>query len=121
MQRIFELVSIADNPAQKFRLNLAVCLDLKRWQLFFQGWNGVSLLWNHRKGCPDIEVWSDASGSWGCGVFSQNCWLEHQWLLKSDSLSIAVKEMIPIVLEAALWGHTWKRKFSASTQIIRQR
>ena len=32
--------------------------------------------------------------------------LQHQWLLKSDSLLIAVKEMIPVVLAAVLWGQT---------------
>ena len=73
-----------------------------------------------RKGPPDIEVWSDASGSWGCGAFSQNCWLQHQWLPKSDSLSIAVK-MIPVVLAVALWGHTWKEKivcFNSDNQAV---
>ena len=121
MWRIFELVSIADNPAQKVRLNIAVRSDLKWWQLFLRGWNGVSLLWNHRKGPPDIEVWRDASGSWGCGAFSQNCWLQQQWLPKPDSLSIAVKEMIPVVLAAALWGHTWKEKiicFNSDNQAV---
>ena len=121
MRRIFFLISVADNPAQKVRLNLAVRSDLKWWQLFLQGWNGVSLLWNHRKGQPDVEVWSDASGSWGCGATSQNCWLQHQWLPKSNSLSIAVKEMIPVVLAAALWGQTWKGKivcFNSDNQAV---
>lgn len=75
-----------------------------------QGWNGVSLLWNHRRLHPDVNVWSDASGSWGCGAFCQSQWLQHQWLPHADNLSIAVKELVPVVLAAATWGHTWKGK-----------
>ena len=110
MRRIFELISVADNPAQKARLNIAVRSDLKWWQLFLQGWNGVSLLWNRKRLHPDMNVWSDASGSWGCGALSQSQWLQHQWLPHSDHLSIAVKELVPVVLAAATWGHTWKGK-----------
>ena len=52
---------------------------------------------------------------------SQNCWLQHQWLPKSNFLSIAVKEMISVVLAAALWGQTWKGKivcFNSDSQAV---
>ena len=110
MRRVFELMSVADNPAQKAHLNTAIRADLMWWDLFLQGWNGVSLLWNHRRRHPDTQVWSDASGSWGCGVLSQTGeWFQHQWLPQSENLSIAAKKLVPIVLAAAVWGCKWQR------------
>ena len=68
------------------------------------------MLWNHRKQHPDILVWSDASGSWGYGALTQGKWFQHQWLPQSDNLSIAAKELIPVVLAAAAWSHSWQGK-----------
>ena len=73
-------------------------------------WNGISLLWNSRKQDPDIIVLSDASGSWGCGVCWGAQWLQLQWSPHLKDLSIAVKELIPVVLAAAMFGPQWSRK-----------
>ena len=53
----------------------------------------------------------DASGSWGCGAFtSEGEWfqlkLPHDW----STVHITTKELLPIVLGAALWGKKWARK-----------
>ena len=59
----------------------------------------------------DVTVHSDASGSWGCGAKAGKSWLQHQWIQGwSDSLSIAVKEITPIVMAAMVWGGAWLRK-----------
>ena len=52
---------------------------------------------------------SDASGSFGCGAFSlSHGWFQIQWPDNWHSLNIAAKELVPIVIAAALWGHHWK-------------
>ncbi len=50
---------------------------------------------------------SDASGSWGCGAWFEKEWFLAPWDSRADSLSIAAKELIPIIIACAIWGHAW--------------
>ena len=40
-------------------------------------------------------------GLWG------NRWLQHRWEARILECSIAVKELVPIVMAAAIWGREW--------------
>ena len=56
-----------------------------------------------------VEMWSDASGSWGGGALWDHRWCQIAW---SDwpsfaGAAIAPKELLPIVVAAALWGSEW--------------
>jgi len=53
---------------------------------------------------------SDASERWGCGAFSEQSWLKVQWPEAIQQAHITVKEMVPIVLAAAVWGGRWSGK-----------
>ena len=66
------------------------------------------MLWDHQKSMPDTQVISDASGTWGCGAIWKGEWLQYQWETTWQHLSIAAKELVPIVMAAALWGHKWQ-------------
>ena len=46
----------------------------------------------------------DASGSWGCGAFSGDKWFQIKWPQTLKGSHITVKELVPIVLAAAVWG-----------------
>ena len=61
-------------------------------------------------GEPDIDVFTDASGSFGCGAWWKEGWLQLQWPEGLEEWSIARKEMIPIVLACIIWGCKWQRK-----------
>ncbi len=51
-------------------------------------------------------VTSDASGSWGCGAYQEDQWFQLQW--QGTQLgSIAAKELVPILIAAAIWGRKW--------------
>ena len=50
---------------------------------------------------PGGAVTSDASGSWGCGAYSGSQWFQLQWNDNLLNKSIAVKEMVPIIIAAA--------------------
>ena len=50
---------------------------------------------------------SDASGQWGCGAWYLSQWFQWQWTAETRDLPIAVKELIPIILGCAVWGHAW--------------
>ena len=60
--------------------------------------------------CALIGKISDASGSWGYGAIQDNSWLQLCWSPRLSHFSIAVKEMIPVVLAAAVFGPNWSGK-----------
>ena len=65
-----------------------------------------SLIWDHLHHYPEVTVFSDASGSWGCGALTAQSWIQHQWLLETGNLSIAHKERIPIVIAVFCMGQS---------------
>ncbi len=81
--------------------------DIAWWKEFVGDWNGVSFL-RPPPHLPTVEMTSDASGAWGCGAWHGNSWFLVQWDNQSCDLSIAYKELIPILLAAAAWGHSWQ-------------
>ena len=56
---------------------------------------------------PKVHVFSDASGSWGCAAWHGDAWFQVQWDVRASSLSIAEKELIPIILACEVWGRSW--------------
>ena len=88
------------------RLNTGFRADLVWWKEFINLWNGVSFLPTPLH-LPTVEMASDASGSWGCGVWHGNLWFQLPWDSRSQSLSIAAKELLHIVLACAMWGNRW--------------
>ena len=104
LYHVYALVSIGSAPWHRIWLNAPARADLLWWGLVVHRWNGISALWDVSVWEPDILVASDASGSWGCRVH----WLRHCVAVKLppqlQETSIQVKEMIPVVLAAALGG-----------------
>ena len=91
------------------QLNKPSRADIIWLHLFVERWNGISLLWDLGLVKDDLKVYSDASGSWGC-AFQDPRWLQLQWNHHLGHLSIAVKELISVVLVAASFGHQWADK-----------
>ena len=79
--------------------------------MFATSWNGVSMM---REGTKEhdrkVEIWSDASGSWGCGGLWGVRWFQVAWSAWPDfaEASIAAKELLPIIVAVAIWGPWWK-------------
>ena len=61
-----------------------------------------------KKKHPDHMVWSDASGTWGCGAYWRTRWFQYPWTESGIEWSIAVKEMIPVMWGCFVWGEEWK-------------
>ena len=60
------------------------------------------------KGAAPVAVMtSDASGGWGCGAYAGPHWFMLKWVGPISECHITVKEMVLIVIAAALWGPTW--------------
>ena len=52
-------------------------------------------------------VYSDASDTWGCSAI---CWFQLQWDSGSEKYRISIKELLPIVIATAVWGHHFRGK-----------
>lgn len=58
---------------------------------------------------PPPQVTSDASEYFGCGVFSlSHGWFQLEWPESWHAINIAAKELVPIVIAAALWVQQWR-------------
>ena len=82
--------------------------DLMWWLEFGTTWNGSSLFPPHS---PSLTCYSDASGKWGCGAIlstSPQPWFQLQWPDSWTSTNIAAKEMVPVVVAAAIWRRNWQ-------------
>ena len=88
----------------RVHLNSAAKQDLAWWHFFLQSWNGVNVL---PQLSPSHTLASDASGSWGCGAVYENLWIQLQWPRGWAPISIAPKELAPIIMAVALWGPQW--------------
>ena len=85
--------------------------DIRWWFHLISAWNGKSLFL-----CPkwetglDCAVSSDAASNCGFSAYLKNEWFADKWPRDTQDISVPVKEMIPIVIAAELWGHLWARK-----------
>ena len=99
--------AIQEKACDEIRLTREFKADLAWWPIFINQWNGSFLIWDHLHHYPEVTDFSDDSRSWGCGVLTPQSWIQHQWLLETGNLSIAHKELIPIVIACFVWGRQW--------------
>ena len=108
LRPLFALLSTTARSQAQIRLNRAVRANLQWWDCYLQDWNGASFF---PQPLPSAHVYSDASGSFGCGAFDvERGWFQFQWPDGWADRCIASKEMIPIIVAAALWGKLWSGK-----------
>ncbi len=109
LRRMIELSKGVRALHHRVRLNAGFRSDLKWWGCFLPLWNGRCPIHSVVSQVPQAVLTSDASGSWGCGAFtSSGCWFQLRFPESWDNVHITVKELLPIVLAAALWGHSWR-------------
>ncbi len=106
LRQLFPLLALDRAAHHSIRLNAGARADLTWWRTFLQDWNGSSFF---TATTPAIEVISDASGSFGCGAFSLKCgWFQLQWPENWHATHNTSKELVPVVIAVALWGHRWR-------------
>ena len=110
LRRLIDLSTKANQLDHYIRLNAEAKADLEWWHHFITPWNGISLLSALAKQAPSASIYTDASGSWECGAVCQSHWFQLQWDQISEKYHISIKELIPIVLAMATWGHIFKGK-----------
>ena len=110
LRRMINLASSFKHLDHPIRLNADFKSDLMWWHLFLHTWNGVSCLHTHTRHPPDLEFYTDASGTWGCGAYYHPHWLKIYWPESWRDYPITIKELLPIVLAVAIWGQQWSGK-----------
>ena len=106
LRHLFSLLAKVDVRHYFIHLDAVAKADLAWWDCFLQSWHGAAFVVSGSS--PVVHVHSDASGSFGCGAVSgDGRWLQVSWPESWADVSIAVKEMAPIVLAAATWGCSW--------------
>ena len=102
LQRLYAMQQIGSSPSHHIRLNAPARADMLWWHLFVDRWNGISILWDlQRQASASLSVYTDASGSWGCGAYGAPHWLSLKWNARLQPLPTATKELIPVILVAA--------------------
>lgn len=111
LRRMIDLLRCFRKDDHPIRLNAEFKRDLKWWLDFFNQWNGISFfLLPNLLPPPTVCVGSDASGTLGYGAYINSEWFNGRWSPKQTPLSIAYKELFPVVLAAHVWGHNWRRQ-----------
>lgn len=89
--------------------------DLIMWHNFLSHWNGISVFLDSGvTSTADMDLYTDAS-SIGFGGYFQGQWFSERWpedlpTLSNQELSMAYKELYPIVVSAIAWGPSWSTK-----------
>ncbi len=78
LRRIFELMSSVRSRYRPIRLGKSFRSDLQWWDTFLEDWNGISFLHECCPRRPDLHVYTDASGNYGCGALWQSCWFQYR-------------------------------------------
>ncbi len=92
------------------RLNVEARADLEWWYQFGLEWNGTAMMRSVAEMVPQVELVSDASGSWGCGAVWTRRWFQLSWdqVENVKAWNIMPKELLPIVIVAMVWGSEWR-------------
>lgn len=100
---LIETLKRLNRGSQKVRLDAACRADIT---CFLADWNGIAFL---ATSSPSFHVVSDASGSWGCAAINlvNGQWFQIQWPEQWADVNIAIKELVPVVVAAAVWGQLW--------------
>ena len=106
LRHLFTVLKAARSTGHFVHLDTTSRADLLWWEYFLVHWNGTMFL--QCAPTPSYHVYTDASGSFGCGgILLSSSWLQLRWPESWADVNIAVKELVPIVVAAAIWGRQW--------------
>ena len=115
----FNLLHVIKAPYHYVRLNQDAGADTAWWRCFLQAWNGSFFF---TQSSPSCHVYSDASGNYGTGAIAeQHGWFQAQWPKEWEATDISAKELVPVVVVAALWGRYWSHehvRFNSDNMVV---
>ena len=118
MRRMFALKATVRRPYHRVRLNKDFHSDLAWWAMYLGIWNGVGMMRGVDDSPTQHQIWTDASGTFGCGAWDPEFreWIQVAWpatysegALRLSEESIALKELLLIVIACGIWGGRWSK------------
>ena len=107
LRHLYVILNRAEHHRHYVHLDSEARADLCWWHCFLHHWNGPMFF--QRSVTPAAHIYTDASGSFGCGgVLTPSYWFQIQWPPAWAGVDIVVKELVPVVVAAALWGRGWQ-------------
>lgn len=106
LRRLIDRTCGVKYPHHFVSLNAEARADIAAWLQFLTYYNGRTLLLDYRwRSSPDIQLFSDASGTIGFGAFLGHRWFAEPWPDHWLHMDISFKELFPIVIALLCWGH----------------
>ncbi len=112
-RRLHDLLVTVDRDGRRVRQNREARADIEWWHQFGLSWNGTSFMkMMVEPTIPQEMMLSDASGGWGCGAVWKGRWFQLSWetACAAKGWTIMPKELLPIVVAAAVWSRHWRGK-----------
>ena len=114
LRRLIQLSTKVGRLHHHIRLNQDAKLDITWWQSFLPSWNGKAFfLEQNTTSASDLSLYTDASGTHGCGAYYHGAWFHYSWQPHqqlSPTTSIQWQELFAIVAATLTWGDQWSRK-----------
>lgn len=89
-------------------MNCGARSDIDRWQRFLLPWNGHAIIPGpHGTRAPNLELFTDASGSIGYGIVYAGHWIADPWPPQSIN---PMEKALPIALASLLRVDHWSGK-----------
>ena len=111
LRRLIDLSTTDKLPHHHITTNCEARRDIAWWLRFLPSWNGRAIIpdpyWTKS---PDLELFTDASGALGYGIYFMGHWIPNPWPPVLQDRSIQWKEIYPIALACLLWDHHWSGK-----------
>ena len=110
MRRLWSVCARYQEPHFTIVLNQDCIADLNWWIRLFADWNGKSFFlhpdWTPS---PDLQLFTDASGTRGWGAYNDGRWIQGEWTQQQLSNSIEWKERYALVVACTTWGREWSQ------------
>ncbi|XP_061470916.1 uncharacterized protein LOC133379514 isoform X1 [Rhineura floridana] len=107
LRRVYDAMSQLSHLRHHIRVSAALKADLIVWSAFLREFNGV-FFWRHDRLLEaELQVHSDASGSFGFGVIFGDSWCHgswpETWVQEGLVRDLTLLEFFPIVVAVYLW------------------
>ena len=116
LQRMINLTKGVPSRFHHIQLNRGFFMDLSMWKAFLAGWNGRSFFLDSTiTPSPNLQLYTDASGSIGFGGYFRGQWFQGRWpphmqLHRERGTSIEWQELFPTVVARAIWFPHFSRQ-----------
>ena len=106
LRRLIDASMSVRKLSHHITLNTEARADLDWWLNFLPLWNGKYKILNPSIAlAPDMQLYTDASGTLGLGIYFKGKWVSCSWPAHVQELSIQWKELFPIYVACRLWAH----------------